>query len=41
LLTPADYDQHLRDVLLSPEDLGLMDALMQESDWIESRPVKS
>jgi benzoyl-CoA 2,3-dioxygenase component B len=41
LLTPADYDQHLRDVLLSPEDLRLMDALMQESDWIESRPVKS
>jgi benzoyl-CoA 2,3-dioxygenase component B len=41
LLTPTAYEQHLRDVLPAPEDLTLMEALMQEADWIESRPSKS
>ena len=40
LLSPEAYERHLHEVLPTLDDLKLMDALMQESDWIESRPVK-
>jgi hypothetical protein len=40
LLSPQAYEQHLREVLPTSDDLKLMDALMQGSDWIASRPVK-
>jgi benzoyl-CoA 2,3-epoxidase subunit B len=41
LLSPEAYEKHLQEVLPTPEDLKLMDTLMKEPGWIESRPVKS
>jgi benzoyl-CoA 2,3-dioxygenase component B len=40
LLSPEAYERHLHEVLPMPDDFKLMDAFMQESDWIESRPAK-
>jgi benzoyl-CoA 2,3-epoxidase subunit B len=41
LLSSEAYERHLQEVLPTPQDLKLMDELMKEPDWIESRPVKS
>jgi hypothetical protein len=41
LLSPEAYERHLQQALPKPDGLNLMDALMKQSDWIESRPVKA
>jgi benzoyl-CoA 2,3-dioxygenase component B len=41
LLPPEAYERHIEEALPTPDDLKLMDALMKESDWIESRPLNA
>lgn len=41
LLSSEAYESYLQEVLPTPEDLKVIDGLMNEPDWIASRPVKS
>jgi hypothetical protein len=39
LLSSEAYERHLQEVLPTSENIQLIDGLMQESDWIEPRPL--